>query len=402
MRRASWTAGMRSGVALACAAYHGPCASAPAPAPATIARASMWVAMRADEARLAAEPPPPSAGTALPAAVPEYVSVPVYYASTRGVVGQQDAPEQYYGVSEDTVKYGIAYVSIPARRRPGQDDGRGFCRYLPGSLKCTKTPANSVMITNLELTTSGEWLTRIGTAVDSGGAPADVLIFVHGFNNSFSDAVHRAAQVAYDAGFTGVTATFDWASRSALAKYTIDQETAERSVPDFEQFLQRLADSTNARRIAIVAHSMGTRLVSYALRDMARSTRTPKMLYQIVFAASDIDSAIFVRQFAHTVASSTDLLTLYASSRDVAITTSKNLVHDAPRVGSGPPSVVLVPGVDYVDASTMDTDLIGHGYFAENKQLIDDIFLVLKYGMHASMRNLATQRVGEGVFYRLK
>jgi esterase/lipase superfamily enzyme len=257
------------------------------------------------------------------------------------------------------------------------------------------------MITALVPTGSGDGRARLASAVDSGGVRADVLIFVHGFNNSFSDAVHRAAQVAYDAGFAGVVATFDWASRHALAKYTIDQETAERSVPDFEQFLQRIADSTHARRIAIVAHSMGTRLVSYALRDMAGRGQTKK-LYQVVFAASDIDSAIFVRQFARPLAGSTELLTLYASSKDVAITTSKNLVHDAPRVGSGPPSVVLVPGVDYVDASTMDTDLIGHGYFAENKQLIDDIFLVLKYGMRANMRNLAVQRAGDGVFYRLK
>lgn len=401
MRHTSRTAGRRHGVMLMYAAALGACASAAGGAQGVTTSAAMLAAMHADEARLAAAPPPPSAAAAPPPA-DEYVLVPVYYASTRSVVGRQTAPESYYGVTEDSVKYGVAYVSIPARRRPGQDDGRGFCRYLPGTLKCTRTPANNVMITTLELTSAGGWQTRLGTAVDSGGSPADVLIFVHGFNNSFSDAVHRAAQVAYDAGFKGVTATFDWASRSALAKYTVDQETAERSVPDFEQFLQRVADSTHARRVAIVAHSMGTRLVSYALRDLAASRQTPRKLHQIVFAASDIDSAIFVRQYARPVANSAELLTLYASSRDVAITTSKNLVHDAPRVGSGPPSVVLVPGVDYVDASTMDTDLIGHGYFAENKQLIDDIFLVLKYGMHASMRNLAPQRVADGVFYQLR
>jgi hypothetical protein len=35
-----------------------------------------------------------------------------------------------------------------------------------------------------------------------------------------------------------------------------------------------------------------------------------------------------------------------------------------------------------------DTDLLGHGYFSENRDLITDIFLVLKHGFPASDRNL--------------
>jgi esterase/lipase superfamily enzyme len=357
-------------------------------------------ALQRDEMRLAAAPAPPGMNDAQPAPK-EFSLIPVYFATRRSVDRGNAEPERYYGVGDDTLKYGVASVTIPVRRRPGEDDGRGLCRYLPGSLKCTKTPANSVLVNEVDPVSSDVWLARLATAVDSGGVPADVLVYVHGFNNGFADAMHRAAQVSFDAGFNGVTVTFDWASRNALGSYMVDEATAERSVPDFKQFLRRVADSTHARRIAVIAHSMGTRLVSYALRDMTFANRTPG-LAQIVFAASDIDSATFVQQYAAPVAQRARLVTLYASSKDKAIAASKTIVHGAPRVGSGPPSVILSNPIDYVDASAVDTDLIGHGYFAENMQLINDLFLVLRHGLPAQDRNLEPIPIAGGTYYRLR
>jgi esterase/lipase superfamily enzyme len=357
-------------------------------------------ALQLDIMRLGAMEPLPSVDDTVRATV-EYVAIPVHYATRRRIVGRLDEPEQYYGKDDDILKYGVATVTIPAQRRPGTADGRGWCRFRPGPLACARTSANSVLVSNVTPLGAAEWLDRLGQRVDATTTPADVLVFVHGFNNDNPDVFRRAAQLAYDAGFNGPVLAYDWASRGELAAYTADEATAERSVPDFRRFLRRVADSTHAHRIAIVAHSMGTRLVSYALRDLGDSASGFR-IDQVIFAAADIDSATFVDQLASPVTRNSHHLTLYASSRDRALKASADVVHRAPRVGGGPPSLILRSGADYVDASAIDTDLIGHGYFAENKELLDDIFLILRHGFPAEDRNLRRLAATGGAYYQLR
>ena len=146
---------------------------------------------------------------------------------------------------------------------------------------------------------------------------------------------------------------------------------------------------------------MGTRLVSYALRDLAPSAAELK-IDQVIFAAADIDSATFVQQLAVPVTKNSRRVTLYASHRDRALQASADIVHHAPRVGGGPPSLIVGNGLDYVDASAVDTDLIGHGYFSENKELLDDIFLILRHGCPAEERSLRRVMTGERVYYQLR
>jgi len=363
------------------------------------ARLSQKRLLRQDLEELSSAPPPASMN-APPEKPTSWITVPVYYGTRRARTRASDI-EHYYSDRDDTLKYGIATITIPERRRPGKTDGRGWCRFLPGKLECPRTPSNSVLLSALKPRRPAAWLREVGVAlIDSNDKPVDALIFVHGYNNSFVDAITRAAQLSYDAGFPGVTFAYDWASRDALPAYFIDQETAERSAPDFSRFLRRIVDSTQARRVAIVAHSMGTRLVLYALRDLEEGQPLTK-LDQIILAASDVDSAIFMDQYAGRIVQTAGLATIYASKRDRALLIS-GPAHGAHRVGSGPPTLVLYDGLDYIDASTIDTDLLGHGYYAENKQLIDDIFLILRHGFPASYRNLS--RIGEGPlsYYRFR
>ncbi len=51
----------------------------------------------------------------------------------------------------------------------------------------------------------------------------------------------------------------------------------------------------------------------------------------------------------------------------------------------------MIPGIDTIDASAVDTSFIGHSYYAENRSVLADIFWLLKddkpptdrFGMHA-------------------
>jgi hypothetical protein len=52
---------------------------------------------------------------------------------------------------------------------------------------------------------------------------------------------------------------------------------------------------------------------------------------------------------------------------------------------------MLIPGIDTIDASAVDTSFIGHSYYGENRSVLSDIFWRLKdgkppidrFGMHA-------------------
>lgn len=352
----------------------------------------------ADIARLDTQPAPPSVETKGAEVSKSWVEVPVHYATRRDIQGGKDL-EGYYGGNDDTLKYGVATVTIPDHYRPGKEDMRGYCRFLPGPLSCKREPSNAVTLGAIDELSAQSWLRSLN-ALTAASDTIDALVYVHGYNNSFVDAVERAAELSYDIGFGGVALAYDWSSRNNIPDYAIDQETAERSVPDFKKFLLRVADSAHVRRIAIVAHSMGTRLVSYAMRDLA-SERPALRLGAVVFAASDVDSAIFVDQMAASVSRGGHPVTLYASSRDKVIRLSANVVHAARRVGSGPPSIISREGIEYVDASAIDTDLLGHGYFAENVKAVNDLYLVIRYLLSAKDRHLPTVTAGSTTYYRL-
>jgi esterase/lipase superfamily enzyme len=60
-------------------------------------------------------------------------------------------------------------------------------------------------------------------------AESGALVFVHGYNTSFDDAVFKTAQIAYDARFPGVPVAFVWPSLHSLTAYDYDRESASFS-----------------------------------------------------------------------------------------------------------------------------------------------------------------------------
>ncbi len=330
---------------------------------------------------------------------PDSISIPVHFATRRTVL-DPTRPERHFGNEDAQVlRYGVAYVSIPEQYRPGRDDTRGLCRYLPGNLGCRRGPANSVMVAAVDTQPEAKWFGTVKELVrgDSVGA----LVFVHGYNNSFASAMTQTAKLAYSVGFPGVAISFDWASKSTVSGYVADREAAERSVPDLKRLLTQLIDSARVGRVAIVAHSMGSRVVGLALSEIARE-RAELSLGPIILAAADVDSAIFIDQQAKPLADLGNPVTLYASRNDRVLKASSALAGSTPRVGSGPPTLVLHPRVDYVDASRTETDLLGHGYFTENKALIDDIYVTLAFGVPAARRNLIERRLNGVVYFEIK
>ena len=60
-------------------------------------------------------------------------------------------------------------------------------------------------------------------------AERQVLIFVHGYNNSYTDAVFRLSQIVHDAGTDAAPILFAWPSRAKVFGYLYDKDSAHYS-----------------------------------------------------------------------------------------------------------------------------------------------------------------------------
>ena len=90
-------------------------------------------------------------------------------------------------------------------------------------------------------------------------------------------------------------------------------------------------------------------------------------------------------------------ITLYASSRDKAILLSRKL-HKNPRAGA--PPLVIVPGVESIDASEMGADWLSHSYFSDNWPLLSDIHALLSADMPAAKRFGLMEKIdAKGTYY---
>ena len=68
-----------------------------------------------------------------------------------------------------------------------------------------------------------------------------VLVFVHGFNNLYEEAVYRFAQIVHDSKADVVPVVFTWPSRGSLFDYNYDKESTNYSRDALEDLLTQIA-----------------------------------------------------------------------------------------------------------------------------------------------------------------
>ena len=200
---------------------------------------------------------------------------------------------------------------------------------------------------------------------------------MHGFNVSFADAARRTAQLAYDLQLDGAAGFYSWPSRGVpdLLGYTHDENSVQWTVPHLVAFLEELARDSGAERIHLIAHSMGNRALAAALQEIAwkmAAHPAPPSFAEVILTAPDIDAEVF-RGLAQAMRPTARRMTLYASGRDRALKVSHG-IHGYGRAGDVEPEIVVVDGLDSIDASAVDTGLLGHSYFADQRSVISDIF----------------------------
>lgn len=221
------------------------------------------------------------------------------------------------------------------------------------------------------------------------------LVFVHGYNTSFDNAVYRTAQIAYDLKFDGAPFLYSWPSGGAIASYTYDRANADASKPYMREFLELVVKETGAKSISIIAHSMGNQPLMSVLKDMKSSTPDDVVISQVILAAPDVDLDTFA-DLASSIKGLARGVTLYAASNDRALMASRNFwgYYRAGDVPAGGP--VVLPGVDTIDvtAASTDTFSINHSGYAQKNRLLQDIRELILTGLRPpDQRELHPSRV---------
>ena len=204
-----------------------------------------------------------------------------------------------------------------------------------------------------------------------------VLVFVHGFNNKFEDAVYRFAQIVHDSGTEAVPVLFTWPSKGSVLAYGYDHESSTYSRNQLEDVLSGLVADPSVGEISILAHSMGNWLLLESLRQMAiRGGRIPPKIKNVLLAAPDIDIDIAREQIADMGPVKPNFA-LFLSRSDKALALSKDVWGSAARLGDIDPmkepylSMLKRDKIAVYDLSLLGNGGVDHDTFATSPEIVE-------------------------------
>ncbi len=258
----------------------------------------------------------------------------------------------------------------------------------------------------------GDWWQALQAETDR--RQGRVLLYVHGYRETFETTSKDAAQIARMTGFDGPVIEYSWPSQGQVLKYAVDETNMYHDVRHFGDFLRTLADRPWVKEIVIVSHSLGARLVIPAVttadRLSRRAGRTTN-ISNLILASPDIDRETFERDIVDDVLAPERVergrhMTIYVSLRDKALAASR-VLHGYPRLGSpycfdpfeaadlkarGLPQrcyVKAVPGVTVIDTTEVSRGSTGHSNYLRSAVACRDFVDVIA-GKNSRPERVAT------------
>lgn len=316
-----------------------------------------------------------------------YDTVEVLFATDRNRTDSTEPNETYgnIGNTSNNLEYGICKISIPPEHEVGNIERPVWYQQL--FFSDPENPKNHIVIYDLKVKAAPDFYNCLNTKIKS-STNKDAFIFIHGFNVSFQEAIRRTAQIAHDLSFKGASISYSWPSLSSVSGYMSDEDSVMWTVPHLKELIKKVLSGSTLVKLHLIAHSMGNRALTNAIKELKVEGFNLDKINQIVLAAPDIDSKVFIDVIVPGIKGVSKQITLYASSKDKALMASRKIRSGITRAGESGTNIVIVDGISTVDASKIDTNFLGHGYFAETKELIHDLYLILEHSFEPQQRNL--------------
>ncbi|MGR7996596.1 alpha/beta hydrolase [Xanthobacter sp. ZOL 2024] len=301
-----------------------------------------------------------------------------------------DGPDVFTGERGAKPSFMEIDVSIPPDSTRAAGDVQ-WPKSIPGN------PATDFVTTRLEDLTQEQAVKWFNARIKrTPGRQA--LVFVHGYNQRFDDAVFRFAQIIHDSGADVTPVLFTWPSRGSLLAYGYDRESTSYSRDVLERLLTFMAKDPNVGEISILAHSMGNVVTLEALRQMAiRNGRILPKIKNVMLAAPDVDSDVF-RVIFTELGTPRPNFTVFVSQDDKALAVSKRVWGGVPRIGQVDPTQEPYRtefeknNITVIDLTKLRTDdPLNHGKFAASPEVVQSIGARLAQG-----QTMTDSRVGIG------
>jgi esterase/lipase superfamily enzyme len=320
--------------------------------------------------------------------------VKVLYGTDRKVIhltGKQIAYGEESADINEKYKVGYTIVTIPPIHKPGNIERPSIWK-LEFHEDTLKHMTEKVIVPLNDR--------DFNTLLSKTGKGTDAFIFVHGYNTSFQDAAFRTAQLAFDIHLPIAPIMFSWSSNGKTRSYIRDVENVQVALPAFEDFLKRVAKEGHFKKIHLIAHSMGNRLISEALLALKDDTTNLK-IDQIIMAAPDVNASIFKRDYAAAMVKKSKRITVYSAQNDWALKTS-NEISGHTRLGQVGLPPFIVDKVDIIDAQNEKTDFLGHDRFARSVVIIKDINTLLLKGTDPMTRHIPFRIINKLPYFYFK
>jgi esterase/lipase superfamily enzyme len=260
----------------------------------------------------------------------------------------------------------------------------------------------------------------------------DVVLYVHGFNETFATAAFTAAELCHFLGRESVCAFFTWPASSGgniLTSYTSTTESASYAQKHLRKMIRLVASTPGVKGLHLLAHSRGTSVLMRTFRNLLNETvaagaepRDALKIDNLVLFSPDIDVELFAQDLTagfsdpdmYSVWPSQRLpralrgrLTVYSSPQDRALFVSRLLFRSQRRVGDLRAEDVpeeaqrYLEPFDKVDIIVYEgdrTDIFGHAYFSTNPRVSSDVIQLLRYGKKPGEPGRELERVGPVVW----
>jgi esterase/lipase superfamily enzyme len=250
---------------------------------------------------------------------------PIFVGTTRSY----DADTGLYGAGRsETVRFSRFDVSVPPERETGDIP-------LPPRGAKADGQTDFVTVEAARFRSERDFSADLRRALQSPANPQrEAVIFVHGFNTNFSEGLYRLAQLSHDLELPGAIVHYSWPSNANPLGYVHDRDSALFARDGLELLIRRV-EAAGARKIYLVAHSMGSSLTMEAMRQIA--IRGDRALLDriggVILISPDIDVDVFRAQ-AHAIGQLPQPFVIFGSERDRFLNLAGRLSGAPERLGN--------------------------------------------------------------------
>lgn len=148
---------------------------------------------------------------------------------------------------------------------------------------------------------------------------------------------------------------------------------------------------------------MGNKILARSFDAIVADTTVRPMprFNHIALTAPDIDERV-ITDIAARVYPLAQRITMYASDNDSALQLASEYTRSR-RAGQAGANILIVPHIDTVDASNVDTSLVGHSYYGSNRSVLSDIYYVVRFNQSPDNRFLLRRiDVPRGRYWQFK